>query len=171
MNRFPYGATGNAESDNADLWGLNPQTGQLYTTRDRRAMLADRGVKGNLGGPQPSMMWDDYTDRVYGAMHGLPENFRAPVAGGQLAPSAQALNRTLMKRARTADVEFEPGPVVGGMPNSPDTSFTGAGADLHMRPSMKPMQGYGGYAQPNKAQAKKQNKESRAANFYPNAGK
>ncbi len=159
---LPFGA----EPDNADLWGLDPTTGRLYTTRDRRTQLENRGVRGTPGGPAPSAMWDDYTDRVYGQMHGLGADFQAPVVGNQLSPSAQALNQQLMKRARSAESEFQGGVVEGGMGSGMGVAPS---EQITRRPSMTALK-----TPPEETRRRKgmiANQDQRAANFYPNAGK
>ena len=85
---------------NEDLWGLNPQTGNLYTVAERRQMMDSRGGPSRfIGGPAPSMMWDEWFDRVNTASSGLPEGFRAPVQNNQIDPAFEGLNNALIKQA------------------------------------------------------------------------
>ena len=49
----------------ADLWDVNPQTGRLYTVRERREMLRQRGFDNQaLGGGQSTDAWDNWFDQV-----------------------------------------------------------------------------------------------------------
>lgn len=79
----------------ADLWDINPQTGRLYTVRERRNELANRGFDNrSLGGGQSTMAWDDWFDRVadanFEATGKTPAELRTGFAAG---PSPEGSNQ------------------------------------------------------------------------------
>ena len=79
----------------ADLWGLNPQTNRLYSVQERRGAMEARGRPARSPfGPLPSMMWDEFFNRKQQAESGLPEG---PIQGDP--QSIQALNRAIIGQA------------------------------------------------------------------------
>lgn len=155
----------NVMQPNADLWGLNPQTGRPYSTQDRRFALSLRGIRNNIGGPAPSMMWDDFNDRVQGASTGVDQ-------GQWYQPGSEefgAVNQALMERASSPmDTNYETpeGPYNPAM--NPASTFN---TTSQVRPALKPLQGYGGYTASGQKDRTPDSINSRRANFYPNAGK
>jgi hypothetical protein len=56
-------------NQNADLWGFNPQTQNLYTVGERRANMRSRDIEAGripqFQGVAPDPRWDEWFDRVH----------------------------------------------------------------------------------------------------------
>ena len=100
--------------NHADLWGINPQTGQLYTGEERgqamRSRTTDPNMRFTLGRSQAtsSPTWNRWFDRVNqarGIAGGFPEEAVSQpggilsYTGGKWTPAVEALNRAIMEGA------------------------------------------------------------------------
>ena len=82
--------------EHADLWGVNPQTGRLYTVEERRNMLHTRGVPMSmLGGGQATGQWDRWFDSVADANYDMtgqtPAELDTNFAGGAPAQGSNQI--------------------------------------------------------------------------------
>lgn len=72
--------------DNSDLWGFNPETGNLYTVAERRQQLSNRGLPMQALGGLPDQSWDRWFDSVaqsnYQMTGKTPAELRTGFAGG-----------------------------------------------------------------------------------------
>ena len=102
----------------ADLWGLNPQTGRVYSVEERRQAMRAMGRPARSSfGPLPSAGWDEWFDKVNQAQSGLPEGFNASQYGGMRSPAMVGLNKALIQQARGREATgFSAGPSQGANP-------------------------------------------------------
>ena len=91
----------------ADLWGLNPQTGRMYTVPERRQAMDAMGMpaRPNIAGPAPSMMWDDWFTKANNA--GQPEDFNGYNHGGPGSEGWGAIHQGLVKAANRKEATGE----------------------------------------------------------------
>lgn len=75
-------------TNNADLWGINPTTGKLYTVADRRAILQARGMPlsalgGGMSLPSWDRWYDDLAEANYNATGKTPRELNVSFVGGE----------------------------------------------------------------------------------------
>lgn len=96
--------------DNSDLWGINPDTGRLYTTSERRWQMAQRGTPTSMlgGSLVPGDSWDNWFDKVaesnYAMTGKTPAELKTNFAGGASpAGSNQLRGQSLQSSTASLD--------------------------------------------------------------------